>query len=252
MRAGWWPSTAAASSPTPRRRMRCETTKCGAMSPAHCAEQGEAGTVSRDALLAQNAELRIAAFGVIRGTITDPQGRPVPEAEVFILPKVLRPADLPAVSSKEDPAPKLPIKTDSSGAFSLPWKHTEDVILTVFSSSHPPAQHTASVSAAIQPLKMSLPEGRKITGRVVDADENPLSDAAVHLFTLGQNGVPVRRKIAVTDADGQFTWEQGPRHNVSLIFLKDGYSSVIKDFGFHGSVQAMIRMSKAVPMEPEK
>lgn len=217
-----------------------------------CTEEGGEGTLSRDALLAQTAELKISAVNVISGTITDSQGAPIADAEIFILPRTLRPSTAPKTGPQAEEPLNLPLKTDLTGAFSLPWKHTEDVILTVFSGNYAPAQQTVTVSAAIQPMKMTLSEGRKISGRVVDTSARPLPDAAVHLFTLGENGVPLRKKVATTDTDGNFTWEKAPRHRVALIILKDGYSGAIKDFGFTVTQPAVITMGKADPSETGK
>ncbi|MHA3770715.1 carboxypeptidase regulatory-like domain-containing protein [Verrucomicrobiota bacterium sgz303538] len=201
----------------------------------------------RDTLLAQKADLALIPANVISGTVTDTQGRAVPDAEIFILPRVLRTAKQPSSGGETEPTTARPLKTDTAGGFSLHWKYSEDVIVTVLSANHAPAQQGATVTDKLQPLQFTLSEGHSISGRVVDTNEKPLAETSIVLFTLGLNGLPNRKQVATTDQDGRFTWQKAPNGRVALLFLRDGYSGVIKDFTPNSPQEALIRMTK-----PEK
>lgn len=211
------------------------------------AEEKGKNAVQRDTLLAQKADLVLIPANVISGTVNDIQGHAVPNAEIFIHPRILRTANQSNSSGDTEPTIAQPLKTNAAGSFSLHWKYSEDVIVTVLSADHAPAQQGATVTEKMQPLQFTLSEGYSISGRVVDTNEKPLADTAIVLFTLGHNGVPNRKQVATTDQDGRFTWQKAPNSRVALLFLRDGYSGVIKDFTPNSSQETLIKMAK-----PEK
>ncbi|MHA3770716.1 hypothetical protein ACXR0O_04160 [Verrucomicrobiota bacterium sgz303538] len=209
------------------------TVKCEGVRPGQFNTSKEPGLISRDALIAKNAELVVSPAPMISGTIIDKDGNPVPNAEVYLRPAVLKSIKSEEISEFPNQAARPaepPIKTNHKGMFSSSWPDDESVVVTVFAQDYAPAQQVVSVSSEMSPANIPLESGKTVSGQLSDYEGKPVDGAEVYLFMLGQNGVPVRKQITTTNGEGQFSWDHAPNRPMTLLFLRNGYEGTLKDF----------------------
>jgi protocatechuate 3,4-dioxygenase beta subunit len=149
----------------------------------------------------------LALLAPLRGVVVDPEGRPVAGAAVRLFPHV--------VSERGDdaavPSALLPVAETASGddgTFGLFGAGERDYLLEV---QHP------RFRGAIEPVRVpgsdvrvELPRGVSVRGRVVDGRGTPMPEAQVWLWERhvpGRGLATERSKEARTDARGEFLLE---------------------------------------------
>ncbi len=230
------------------------TVKHPSIRPTDFSTAKEATTVTRDTLLASNAELLVTPAPVIRGEVIGSDGAPLRRAEIFLHPLVLK-SIASNENGEEDEAetensairlPELPLKTDHTGSFSISWPDAGDVLVTVFAEGHAPAQQVVTTSEETPLIRFALESGRMASGTLLDYEGKPVSGADVYLQILGQRGLPRQRKVAKTDAEGRFSWEHAPNQRFTLLFMSEGYTGALKDVAGDGPVQTAVKIGKMV------
>lgn len=142
---------------------------------------------------------------VIAGVVLDPQGKPVPHADVT------------PDSFGGDSA----VETDEQGRFQLTGVAAGKVRIKAKADGFAPQAREVSVAADMKPVELRLEKGRVLRGRVVEGNDKPVANATVSIERW-QNvtglGVYLR-----TDAEGRFAWNDAPPDAVTLAAHKQGY-----------------------------
>jgi protocatechuate 3,4-dioxygenase beta subunit len=118
---------------------------------------------------------------------------------------------------------------DAAGAFELPFEETGTELLEFEAPWKAPVLRRVQVRAGVDVDlgEVRLDEGRRITGRVVDAETGaPVVDAAVQPTETvhPDSGVPHEwGNQSVTDEDGTFELEQVEARALTLVVRHDGY-----------------------------
>ena len=119
-----------------------------------------------------------------------------------------------------------PVATADSGRFRSLAMEPGPVIVTISKDGYRETSNTIEIGANQEPeVQVALERDERqatIRGRVIDARDQPLSDATVRLQG------PVTSSVA-TDADGRFEAE-APAGEYSVVVEKDGYLSKAKSF----------------------
>jgi hypothetical protein len=136
------------------------------------------------------------------GIITDTNGRPVAGAIVR------------RGQRSERHALKANLTTsDAQGhfAFSTATKSGE-IVLTIQSPKHAPAIHVASATS--DPVTIKLDPANKLTGKVVDENDKPVSGAFVRATTW--HGHQTLDWNTQTNSNGEFTWNAAPADTIEI------------------------------------
>jgi protocatechuate 3,4-dioxygenase beta subunit len=160
--------------------------------------------------LREGAAIWVMKRGVrVEGTVTDPAGRQVADAELL--------TGRDRFCSGSKPA----YRTDVEGRFSFVHAPGPQVSLTVKSAGHAPTLAEFPVMPGMAPLRIVLEPGRSLRVRVVDSRGAPLAGTYVCVDTWrGHRSLEWNTK---TDANGRFTWDCAPPDEVLFDFLKIGY-----------------------------
>ena len=200
--------------------------------------EGFAVTRSGTYSTGDHVELRLVASRVLKGTVLDPEGKPLPGATVTVsqdrVPKTLM---SPVIVHAK-------VETDGEGRFAVETPRAHVAVV----ASHPP--HRASKSVFVSDkthhekptitLRLVRNEGMKT--RVIDEDTNePVVGAEVR---WGPGGPP----SAVTDAEGRaelhgrISWEHGYLFTDAL-----GYATAITPH--HHAAEGVIHLTKGVEIQ---
>ncbi|WP_438025917.1 carboxypeptidase regulatory-like domain-containing protein [Sorangium sp. So ce233] len=152
--------------------------------------------------------LHLIGAGSIAGEVVDPSGRPV-EAYLLAIESFL-PVGSGAHASVNGRARKV---SDPSGAFQLDELAPGRYVLTVSAAGRPPARSApidVEAGRAARPVRIVLPQGATLRGRVVDAESRaPVVEAQVELDSATSSGANAI-SLALTDANGDYELQGVP------------------------------------------
>jgi|GEM_PF-697168 len=178
-----------------------------------------AGHLSRP----ETPDIRLAAAGTLAGVVVDPAGEPIAGVELVARRssaterRILRldPADARARSDAEGRFQLAPVAVGASvlvGARKRGWTTGR------FTVEPPAGEH----------LRLVLERGRRVIGRVVDAEDQPVQDATVRLLASGQPeslqaaGDRAAGDRGPGDGDGDGKPDAGEQDPFRALTLEDG------------------------------
>ncbi|MFO0391310.1 MAG: sigma-70 family RNA polymerase sigma factor [Planctomycetota bacterium] len=140
------------------------------------------------------------ARGELLGIVVDADERPVAGARVRAIPETDRGAGL----ASAEPRPLPVVATDRAGGFVVPDLPAGPIDVLVQADGHAPATLVVPDASALRdPVRIVLPLGVVLRGRVVDQDSAPV--AGVRVLLGGSYGIQ-----RVTDDDGCFGFRSAP------------------------------------------
>jgi RNA polymerase sigma factor (sigma-70 family) len=160
--------------------------------------------------LAGRALMRLKPGLVIAGTVSDESGRPVADARV--------------TQDFEFRRPLRSLLTDADGSFQFRNGRPGNLSLTVQAASLAPVVTSVVLSASVENLRIILPAGRVLRGRVLDGADNPIVGATVEAASPSRDSHVFFQWHAKTDAEGRFAWEAAPEAQQYAIHAS-GYES---------------------------
>lgn len=114
--------------------------------------------------------------------------------------------------------------TDDEGKFRFDHSQPGPMILTVQAKGHAPDLRRITVAPDLGPVDFALEPAKRIHGRIVDQQGNPVAGAFVALSSWrGCNTIDFR---VDTDQDGRFAWDDAPADEVLFGVGKEGYRYV--------------------------
>jgi hypothetical protein len=174
--------------------------------------QGSSNLVAASALLAARAIMTLPPANRVQGMVSDPQGRPVPNGEIYLQP----PAKAP---------PRRVATTDSNGKFAFAENETGDGSLFVLAKGFAPRYQQVSLALERnEPLRIILNEARPLMGFIRDQYQLPIPDVLVRIDAWHDTSLLKWR--ASTDQQGRFVWDNPPEDSVLLYMTKANHSSM--------------------------
>jgi len=114
--------------------------------------------------------------------------------------------------------------TDDEGRFRFANCPPGELVLTVQAKGHAPDLRRITVAPGLASVDFTLEPARRIRGRIVDPQGNPVAGAFVAADTWrGHRSIEFR---VDTDQDGRFAWNDAPSDDVRFDIGKQGYMSV--------------------------
>lgn len=158
----------------------------------------------------------------VEGRVVDPEGRPLAGALVRGLPERLHQGGFSALFLTRG-APDLPGTTsDGDGRFRLgDFQQGERVHLHVELSGFASRQIPGVTAPNETPVEIVLEPAARISGRVIDSEDEPVARAQVFLRKDGSPQTPPGR--TVTDPEGRFVLADLPTGSLTLQALARGF-----------------------------
>jgi thiol-disulfide isomerase/thioredoxin/protocatechuate 3,4-dioxygenase beta subunit len=160
----------------------------------------------RDGSATLKLDRGVAVTGIVRG----PDGKPIAHAKVGYGKDRVASNVLP----EQD--------TDADGRFTCAAHVGALAFITVRASGYAPELNQFIVTQSPEPLVFDLKPGHLLSGRVVDRQSNPISNATVAMDTWSD-----ARTLNIhfqTKADGRFTWSNAPSDVVYADVYASGYA----------------------------
>ncbi|QEH35123.1 Regulatory protein BlaR1 [Aquisphaera giovannonii] len=179
------------------------------------------GSPNAQALRGQAAVLTMRPTAVVRGTVIDPDGKPV--AGAVIIPNV-PPADL-GVGGQA-------VQSDEQGRFTLPPLPSEAQALWVVGPGWMPARREIDIRPGLEPLEIRLGPGKDLRIQFVDPAGKPVPGVDVSfniwqggnwLYVGNQAGYPDAKIPRQADGEGRYRWPWAPADDILYTFNKEGY-----------------------------
>ncbi|WP_437779632.1 carboxypeptidase regulatory-like domain-containing protein [Sorangium sp. So ce1097] len=152
--------------------------------------------------------LHLIAAGSIAGEVVEPSGRPV-DAYLLAIESFV-PAGSGAHASVNGRARKV---SDPGGAFQLDDLAPGRYVLTASAAGRPPARSApidVEAGRTTRSVRIVLPQGATLRGRVVDAESRaPIVEAQVELDSATSSGANAI-SLVLTDANGDYELEGVP------------------------------------------
>jgi hypothetical protein len=164
--------------------------------------------------------LGMQGTGGIVCTIVDPDGNPVPSAQISF--------------GERDNFLFLPIgQADESGRIRIPFERLKpDMVLDA--AGFAPTMLAFDYDPSLTNRTYQLQKAATVTGRITDENDVPISDAEVKPMTW--HAYPLRRmpgtlgRSIKTDKDGRFTWNHAPHQGEIVWSIQArGYRSILSD-----------------------
>lgn len=155
----------------------------------------------------------------VTGTVTGPDGKPVPKALVIW-------GDRPYHNSNVQET-----FADDSGSFRLPPLLPGKTLLTVIAPGHAPLLKEIQLTATPQVENVQLQPGKTVTFKFVDAAGKPVPKVLVNitgwrgketLFNWRHSNVPYSKIPDQANDQGIYTWTWAPEDAVDYLFGKKG------------------------------
>lgn len=178
----------------------------------YTAAQGASNVVGAAALMARSAVLTLPPVNRLHGLVSDPRGRPVANAELYL-------------QSSGGTPPEHVATTDRNGSFSFLDPESGDSSLFALAPEFAPLHQQAWRRLQHGGLiRVTLSEARPVLGFVRDQYRQPVPGALVRVDRWHETSLLKWR--AVTDEQGSFSWENPPEDSVLLYITKTNYSSM--------------------------
>lgn len=192
---------------------------------------GTGGLVSLTPLqLKQNATIEMQPAIALRGRVLGPDGNPVGGATVTRL---------------KDGMPGVKVQTDGRGEFLLPRMPVGVIDLFAHAPGFAPVIEQVTTKDDDTRAEMKLPEGKVVTGRVVDSTGNGVPDANVSAQSVGPRRVDNWAQLR-TDAEGNFRLDGAPDAPVKFLVTAAGFEWLRDQQAVPGDVPAVFRMSRSL------
>ncbi len=175
--------------------------------------------------LSTPTEILTTGAGEIRGRVLEPDEKPIPDAEIFLL----------AYRAEKEVFTQR-VLSDDAGEYAFTMLPGGAYELRAFHSYYAPTAKTGiqlEPDQMLEDIDIILSAGLSLTGRVVDAQKKPISRADVSvdkkITRIGPTRnipVTVTFKCAedISGVDGSFTLEQIPPGDIILFARKIGYT----------------------------
>jgi Carboxypeptidase regulatory-like domain len=177
---------------------------------------GENATVEAE-LREQRHTMRLVSAARVIGIVTDPEGRPVPEARVVLSAKNM-------LRFHES-------VTDKAGTFTANGLKVQRTVFAVTGPGFSPYAGEFILEPGMQEVRIQLEKGSVFRGRVVGVDRQPIPGVrVVALGLIDRMDLEWPQKLiipgfhAFTDKDGRWAWTSGPAMNMPFQFKRDGYA----------------------------
>ena len=170
----------------------------------------------------------------VAGVVVDPTGQPVAGATV-------------RWGIVQSSAAMIETKTDADGKFRLTLLPPGAEVVCVIPERNDLAPATQTVDEpGDQEIRITLGEGRTLSGVVRDADGTPFRGILVipTVLGVGRRGFSVRERETKTDAQGRFQVAGLPDSALSFDFLGDGVSD-LRDHRLELGQEAVVILSAA-------
>jgi len=187
--------------------------KCTVSHPDHAVKVLilDHAALERDGYFSGEAKLMLAEPFRVRGKVVNPDGSPAAEAAIFWC-SMFDPASAATVLKS------IETKSNAAGEFELRARVPENTKIVVLpKSGAAPLLHGLQASPEMDPVTLQLGIGRILKGKVVNRHTRPFADLPILFSGWMESRVPfpVHPIVAVTDADGNWTWEGAPKGNVT-------------------------------------
>ena len=163
---------------------------------------------SKADLLAGKAVMVMEPGTTLAVTVTDPDGKPLANTDVFLR------------DSSDPPKDRL-AATDASGQFKLVLTQQGQGVLAVAAKGYSPQTTNLAFESGLESLAFKLQPAKPLKGTVLGLDNKPVAGATVELASW--NDLPFPKWRAQTDAKGRFTWDSAPSEGATLSVQADGY-----------------------------
>ncbi len=164
------------------------------------------------------SDAQVMTRGVeIAGMVVDEAGRAVRGAEVGWL----------EVGQETFHSGMPTTTTDAEGGFRFPHVRPGRLVLQVKARGHAPELKSVEAKQGAEPVSIKLGPPRALSGRVVDSQGKPISEAFVNIDTWRRY-----RALGVylkTDAEGRFRWEDAPPDTVLVNASRTGFEGVFQE-----------------------
>jgi beta-lactamase regulating signal transducer with metallopeptidase domain len=176
-----------------------------------CRTEGAAGRSPKISDLLAQTDRQVLLKGVeIRGRVVDEMGHPIAGANVVDSTRNLVFLDY-----------VWKAVTDADGKFHIHLPRDRVVNLTVQAKGRQPAMQTVTPDPDHADVEFRLPPGKRLRGRVVDPDGNPIADASIHIPPFPYcKGIYFNSR---TDAQGRFEWDSAPEEPTSFQIWAAGF-----------------------------
>jgi hypothetical protein len=165
-------------------------------------------------LLEKRHEIRLVAALKVTGIVVNPDGQPVPNAEVRLGARF-------SGRSRDG-------KTDAAGRFSIGGQAIGETIILAKARGYGPVVEKLNITAATPEVRLTLKAGNRFIGRVVDPDNQPLEGVWVSVDQMHRFDDALSDELADistrTGADGRWEWDAGPDVEMNFSFGKDGFA----------------------------
>lgn len=186
--------------------------------------------LSKQALLAGNAEMVLEPVLRVMGVVADAQGKPVPQAQVFFF------------DNPESRESRGSYKADDQGRFTFMVAEPTVGALAVLAKGYMPKYWVTALEGDASPLTIALRRGEPAKGRVRSPDGQPVTNAMVRVESWHNN--PLLRWQTRTDSEGRFTWENAPEDPVRMYFTASNYNSTTYSTTLNRSSESLFTLSR--------
>ena len=183
--------------------------------PDYISDQTYGGTVQNASIEDLQAFSHVAVMRkgtTVSGTVTGPDGAPVPNAAVF-------------QGSDRFGSHYPETKTDKAGNFEFNNCADGQMVLTFVAENLAPQLIEINVDDDFpEPVAVKLNPGKTLTIKVVDPEGNPIPNAWIPVDTWRQHRSLADAKLpSRTDKNGVFVWKNAPEDEIQCEILVKGY-----------------------------
>jgi protocatechuate 3,4-dioxygenase beta subunit len=169
-------------------------------------------------LLAGTHTFKLGRAVMVRGTVVDSGGQPVPDAHVLV--------------GQQGESGRRETKTQSDGSFSVSGCKPGKSLLTAVADGYAATTLALDLGAQSDSFQLKLQHGRVLKLRIVGSNGNPVAKAIVWLdtFERGPINLPDKKPAPVqidfsrqADNDGRLEWDSAPDQDLKLDVSASGY-----------------------------
>jgi len=169
-------------------------------------------------LLAGTHTFELGRAVMVRGSVVDSDGQPVPDAQVLV--------------GHEGESGRRETKTRPDGSFSVGGCKPGKNVLTAEAHGYAPTTLTVDLRTESEPFQLKLQHGEVLKLRIVGPNGNPIAKAGVWLdtFERGPINLPDTKPAPVqiefnreTDNDGRLEWDSAPDQDLRFGISASGY-----------------------------